>query len=154
MRTRSLILCALLTVCLLSVLAGCATTEGRPQIEKMPVSEAEAEAAQAAATHAQRIFLTSDNPRNEDPQAILDEIREGVSSVNGAMERCRIIPDRREAVRAAAAEAEPSDVLVLAGKGHETTQTLGTRVEPFDDRVVAVHTLAELGWDGIQRAGT
>ncbi len=49
--------------------------------------------------------------------------------------------------------AGPEDVVVLAGKGHETTQTIGTSVKPFDDRVVAVHMLAELGWDGTRRAG-
>ncbi len=108
---------------------------------------------QVAATYADGIFLTSDNPRNEDPGRILDEIRAGVGSVEGALESCRVIPGRAEAIRAAMEAAGPEDVVVLAGKGHETTQTIGTSVKPFDDRVVAVHMLAELGWDGTRRAG-
>jgi UDP-N-acetylmuramoyl-L-alanyl-D-glutamate--2,6-diaminopimelate ligase len=109
-----------------------------------------------AAEIADRIFLTSDNPRSENPQAILDEILGGVASVPGGSERSLVIPDRAEAVREAVAEARAGDVVVVAGKGHETTQTFADRVERFDDRVVAREALAAVGFEGLQggyRAG-
>ena len=105
-----------------------------------------------AAEGADRIYLTSDNPRGEDPDRILKEIGAGVAAVAGGPERCRTISDRHEAVRAALADAAPGDVVVLAGKGHETTLTVGNRVEEFDDRVVASRALEELGWKEKQRA--
>ena len=77
----------------------------------------------------------------EEPQAILSEIDAGVAAVSGAHERTTILADRRQAIRAALEEAGPGDVVLLAGKGHETTQTIGDRVEPFDEfgrRIVTV----------------
>ena len=65
----------------------------------------------------------------------------GVSSVDGGDERCTMIEDRREAITAAIDSAQPGDTVVIAGKGHETTQTLGDRVLPFDDRMVASEIL-------------
>jgi UDP-N-acetylmuramoyl-L-alanyl-D-glutamate--2,6-diaminopimelate ligase len=112
-----------------------------------------AEMGRVAATRADRIFLTSDNPRGEEPQAILSEIDAGVAAVPGAHERTTILADRRQAIRAALDEAGPGDVVLLAGKGHETTQTIGDRVEPFDDRVVAAEVLDELQRSGGRRAG-
>jgi UDP-N-acetylmuramoyl-L-alanyl-D-glutamate--2,6-diaminopimelate ligase len=82
-------------------------------------------------------YVTNDNPRSEDPETIAAEIMVGVDD-DGAVER---ILDRRAAIRAAVATARPGDVVVVAGKGHETGQTIGDRVEPFDDRMV---TRAEL----------
>jgi UDP-N-acetylmuramoyl-L-alanyl-D-glutamate--2,6-diaminopimelate ligase len=107
----------------------------------------------AAAETADRIFMTSDNPRGEDPLAILEQIRVGVEAVPGAGDRARTVSDRGEAVREAVREARPGDVVVVAGKGHETTQTFGDRVEPFDDREAARQALAAVGFTGGCRAG-
>jgi UDP-N-acetylmuramoyl-L-alanyl-D-glutamate--2,6-diaminopimelate ligase len=78
-------------------------------------------------------FVTSDNPRTEDPETIVDEIFRGVPRNAGAE---RVI-DRRAAIRDAVASARPGDVVLVAGKGHESGQIIGDRTEPFDDRVVA-----------------
>jgi len=78
-------------------------------------------------------FVTSDNPRGESPEAIIDAIVAGATA--GA--DVRRVGDRREAIRAALAEARHGDVVVIAGKGHETTQTIGDEVLVFDDRAVA-----------------
>lgn len=93
--------------------------------------------------NADLVVLTSDNPRSEDPETILDEIEAGLPG--GASVWLRE-SDRRQAIRAAFAEAAPGDVVLIAGKGHETTQTIGTEVLPFDDRQVARETLAEMGF--------
>lgn len=109
-----------------------------------------------AAETADRIYLTSDNPRSEDPQTILADILAGVATVSDGSERSRVIPDRAEAVREAIREARAGDVVVVAGKGHETTQTFDDRVEAFDDRIVAREALAAVGFEGLQggcRAG-
>ena len=82
---------------------------------------------------ADRTIVTSDNPRTEAPVTILRDIREGVHRP----ESMRWIVDREEAIQAAADEAAPGDVVVIAGKGHETTQTIGTDTRPFDDREMA-----------------
>jgi UDP-N-acetylmuramoyl-L-alanyl-D-glutamate--2,6-diaminopimelate ligase len=87
----------------------------------------------SAATGADAAWLTSDNPRSEDPQAILAAMLEGVPA--GA--HVVVEPDRRRAIGAAIADARPGDVVVIAGKGHEQGQQVGEQVLPFDDRVVA-----------------
>ncbi len=79
---------------------------------------------------ADRVVLTNDNPRTEDPQAILAEIRAGLARPEAAT----ILPDRAEAIAHAAAEAGAGDVIVLAGKGHEPYQVVGTEKRDFDDR--------------------
>lgn len=79
---------------------------------------------------ADRVVVTSDNPRNEDPGAILDDIREGFAHPAEAT----WIVDRRSAIRHAVGALGSGDVLVLAGKGHETTQTIGGTTLHFDDR--------------------
>jgi UDP-N-acetylmuramoyl-L-alanyl-D-glutamate--2,6-diaminopimelate ligase len=79
---------------------------------------------------ADKTFVTSDNPRNEEPQAIVDEIVAGIGDTSGV----RIEVDRRTAIRRAIAEAAPGDVVVIAGKGHETYQIVGSAVQHFDDR--------------------
>jgi UDP-N-acetylmuramoyl-L-alanyl-D-glutamate--2,6-diaminopimelate ligase len=91
------------------------------------------------------IFVTSDNPRSEEPMAIIGEVVAGVpSGVDPIVE-----PDRRRAVALALALAEGEDgaVVVVAGKGHESGQTAGGITVPFDDRVVAREELARLGFD-------
>ncbi len=80
-------------------------------------------------------IATSDNPRSEDPEAILAEVERGLAA-SGATKYLRIA-DRREAIRAAIELANTGTVVVIAGKGHETTQILGSREEPFDDRTIA-----------------
>jgi UDP-N-acetylmuramoyl-L-alanyl-D-glutamate--2,6-diaminopimelate ligase len=101
-----------------------------------------------AARLAQRVYVTSDNPRREDPVRIVAEVEAGASSVSGAAERVTVEPDRAAAIELAIGEAEDGDVVVIAGKGHETTQTVGDRVLPFDDRVVAAAALERRGWRG------
>jgi UDP-N-acetylmuramoyl-L-alanyl-D-glutamate--2,6-diaminopimelate ligase len=96
--------------------------------------------------------VTSDNPRNEDPQAILRDVEAGVLSVAGAAPRSTFLADRAEAIRLALHEARPGDAVVIAGKGHETTQTIADRVEAFDDREVARVELGRLGFQGGPRA--
>jgi UDP-N-acetylmuramoyl-L-alanyl-D-glutamate--2,6-diaminopimelate ligase len=95
-----------------------------------------------AAEHADEVFLTSDNPRSEDPGAILAEIEAGV---RGAA-HVRTIVDRKEAIGAAVLTCSDGDALLIAGKGHETYQILGTRTIPFDDRKVAREALAARGY--------
>jgi UDP-N-acetylmuramoyl-L-alanyl-D-glutamate--2,6-diaminopimelate ligase len=77
--------------------------------------------------------LTSDNPRSEDPLAIIDEVRMGASSADNLV----VEPDRAAAIALALDQARPGDIVVIAGKGHETGQTIGTTTLPFDDRDVA-----------------
>jgi UDP-N-acetylmuramoyl-L-alanyl-D-glutamate--2,6-diaminopimelate ligase len=105
--------------------------------------------------------VTSDNPRTEDPERIIDMIDEGLGSgppnrctpkqarVNGAVFEGRIfgstrLPDRRKAIELAAAVAMPGDVLLIAGKGHEDYQIIGTTKTHFDDREEAAAAFARL----------
>jgi UDP-N-acetylmuramoyl-L-alanyl-D-glutamate--2,6-diaminopimelate ligase len=76
-------------------------------------------------------IVTSDNPRTEDPEAILDDIEKGMTSKTH--ER---IEDRRAAIERALEIATPRDVIILAGKGHETYQVRGTTKFPFDEKVI------------------
>ena len=80
-------------------------------------------------------IATSDNPRGEDPEAILSEVERGLVA-SGATKYLKIT-DRREAIRAAIGLANTGVVVLIAGKGHETTQVIGDRELPFDDRLVA-----------------
>lgn len=91
---------------------------------------------EAAAELADLLILTSDNPRSEDPGAILQEIEAGVRRVSGKVDYCRLA-DRRQAIARAISEAAAGDLVVIAGKGHETEQIIGERRYPFDDREVA-----------------
>lgn len=100
----------------------------------------------AAAEMADRVVLTSDNPRGEDPLAILREMETGVAEVPGAATRTEVVPDRSEAVRRAVTSSRGGDAVVVAGKGHETTQTFADRVERSDDRLLVRRALAEMGW--------
>jgi UDP-N-acetylmuramoyl-L-alanyl-D-glutamate--2,6-diaminopimelate ligase len=87
-----------------------------------------------AATASDVAILTSDNPRNEDPLAIIEEVLAGIA---GGRENPRVVveADRRVAIRRALDAAEPGDVVVIAGKGHETYQEIAGRRLPFDDAV-------------------
>lgn len=97
---------------------------------------------EAATRLADLTVITSDNPRSEDPEAVVGEIVPGAERGGGAFE---VEPDRRRAIRRAIRAAGPGDVVVIAGKGHETGQEFATRTVPFDDRVVAREELDALG---------
>ncbi|EYC50402.1 UDP-N-acetylmuramoylalanyl-D-glutamate--2,6-diaminopimelate ligase [Hylemonella gracilis str. Niagara R] len=84
----------------------------------------------AAARHADRVVLTSDNPRSESPQAIIEQIRSGLPTTSGAW----IEPDRALAIQHAVNEAQASDVVLVAGKGHEDYQEAAGVRRPFSDR--------------------
>jgi UDP-N-acetylmuramoyl-L-alanyl-D-glutamate--2,6-diaminopimelate ligase len=88
---------------------------------------------EVAAGRADLAVLTNDNPRDEDPAAIIEEVRAGVRN----RERLVVEPDREAAIALALDWAGPGDVVVVAGKGHETGQQIGASVRPFDDREVA-----------------
>lgn len=100
-----------------------------------------------AARLADVVIVTSDNPRSEKPEAIVDAILEGVIGelADGPTE---ILVDRKQAISAGIGRAQQGDVVVIAGKGHETGQEFEDRTIPFDDRVVAREALAQLGWSG------
>jgi UDP-N-acetylmuramoyl-L-alanyl-D-glutamate--2,6-diaminopimelate ligase len=89
---------------------------------------------------ADHVIVTSDNPRTEDPERIIDDIEVGMSG--GRHER---ITDRRDAIARALAIADPADVVVLAGKGHETYQIRGTTSYPFDERRIVEELAAASG---------
>lgn len=93
-----------------------------------------------AALFADEVVVTSDNPRSEDPEAILRDVRAGVDA---AGKNARYVVDRREALAEAFRLARAGDVVLVAGKGHETTQVAGGRALPFDDRLVARALLEE-----------
>ncbi len=94
----------------------------------------------AAARLADRVIVTSDNPRSEDPLQIIDEIMPGVRAEGASAE---IEPDRRKAIALAFASAEAGDLVVIAGKGHETGQEIAGEIMPFDDRDVARSELSD-----------
>ncbi len=85
-----------------------------------------------AAALSEHVIITSDNPRSEDPMAIIRDILEGLTGRTNF----EVEPDRRKAIRAAVRLARPTDVVLIAGKGHETYQIVGGVVLPFDDRRV------------------
>jgi UDP-N-acetylmuramoyl-L-alanyl-D-glutamate--2,6-diaminopimelate ligase len=94
------------------------------------------------------VIATSDNPRTEDPRQILAEIEGGL--MNGKA-LYTLIVDRRAAIREALSLAAEGDVVLIAGKGHEQYQVLGSKVIPFDDRAVAEEILRQLAADRRQR---
>ncbi len=104
----------------------------RDRAKRAPMGE-------AASRLADRVVLTSDNPRSEDPRAILREIEAGVSVAH------EVEPDRARAIDAAIARAAPADVVLLAGKGHERVQEIGAQRLPFSDAEVARAALARRG---------
>jgi UDP-N-acetylmuramoyl-L-alanyl-D-glutamate--2,6-diaminopimelate ligase len=88
--------------------------------------------AKVAANWSDRVFLTSDNPRNEDPDAIISDMRKGLDPIDA--KKCIAISDRREAIRMAAQIAQSGDIVLVAGKGHETYQEIKGVRHDFDDR--------------------
>lgn len=101
---------------------------------KRPLMGHEAEMA------ADLVIVTSDNPRSEDPLAIIRDIMSGVESP----EKVVVQPDRQQAIRVAVSEAQRGDVVLILGKGHESGQQFATKTVPFDDRQVAREALQKL----------
>jgi UDP-N-acetylmuramoyl-L-alanyl-D-glutamate--2,6-diaminopimelate ligase len=105
--------------------------------------------AEAVARHADRVIVTSDNPRSEDPQRILADVERGLGALrrvapgelDGAECAYTTLVDRRTAIGLAIGIARPEDTVVLAGKGHEDYQIVGRERLPFDDRVEARRAL-------------
>ena len=106
---------------------------GRVGEKRTPVSMMGA----AAADLADRIVLTDDNPRSEDPAAIVRDIRAGL----GNHPRVSVIHDRRAALKSAIERARPGDVVLVAGKGHEAEQIVGVQRRAFSDRAAAAELL-------------
>jgi UDP-N-acetylmuramoyl-L-alanyl-D-glutamate--2,6-diaminopimelate ligase len=100
----------------------------------------------AALAAADRVYVTDDNPRGEDPAAIRRAI---LAAAPGAIE----IGDRRRAIEFAIGELGPGDLLVIAGKGHETGQIVGSETFPFDDAEIA-REIAAQRWRGLRRTGS
>jgi UDP-N-acetylmuramoyl-L-alanyl-D-glutamate--2,6-diaminopimelate ligase len=117
----------------LSVVLGCGGDRDRG---KRPLMGA------AAALLADRVYLTSDNPRSERPEDILAQILAGARA-SGGTAVLQVIADRRAAIRAAIRDCGAGDLVLIAGKGHEDTQTVGKRTLPFSDREEARRALEE-----------
>jgi len=102
---------------------------------------------QAAGANSDFVVATSDNPRSEDPLAILAEIEPGFKSTKA---KYTIEPDRAAAIRVALEAAVAGDVVLIAGKGHEKEQILGGRTIPFDDAQIALSALQQMGYGGVK----
>jgi UDP-N-acetylmuramoyl-L-alanyl-D-glutamate--2,6-diaminopimelate ligase len=113
----------------LFVIVGCGGDRDRT---KRPIM------AKIAAEYGTDPIFTSDNPRSEDPVAILKEMISGVQGKN-----YQVIVDRKEAIAAAVNAASPGDIILIAGKGHETYQQIGDQFLSFDDRLVAKQAIKE-----------
>lgn len=114
-----------------SIVFGCGGDRDRT---KRPLMGAAAEAG------ADAVYLTSDNPRSEDPLLIIADALAGIGQAHDVI----VEPDRRDAIARAIIDAGPHDVVLIAGKGHEKTQTIGDDVLPFDDVTVARELLEDL----------
>ena len=101
---------------------------------------------QAAVQHSDEVYLTSDNPRTEDPIQILKDIERGILELPAKV-RCgyQVISDRREAIKKAIKSAQSNDLVIIAGKGHEDYQIVGTERLNFDDRQVAREAILQTG---------
>jgi len=94
--------------------------------------------------HSDYFIVTEDNPRTEDSRQIMDDITAGLQRRAGG--HYDIIFDRREAIRRALTIARPGDLVLIAGKGHESVQIFKDRAVRFNDHEVADELLRELGW--------
>ncbi len=115
----------------LHVVFGCGGDRDRSKRPRM---------AAVACRWADQVYITSDNPRTENPQAIVDEIAAGVPQEFLGRLLCDV--DRSAAIRQAIHVATPGDVVLIAGKGHEDYQIIGTTKRPFDDRITAAQAVA------------
>jgi UDP-N-acetylmuramoyl-L-alanyl-D-glutamate--2,6-diaminopimelate ligase len=109
----------------------------RDKTKRAPMGE-------VAGRNSDLVIATSDNPRTENPLQILAEIEAGLKNTNCPYQ---IISDRREAIFQAISKAKPNDVVIIAGKGHETYQIIGSEKYHFDDREVATEALKFLSED-------
>jgi len=100
----------------------------------------------AAGEGSDLVIATSDNPRSEDPRAILAEIEPALKATGT---HYTIEPDRASAIHLALQSAQPNDVVLIAGKGHEKEQILADRTIPFDDSEIALAALRDLGYGGL-----
>lgn len=89
-----------------------------------------------AAKNSERVFLTSDNPRFEDPEAIINDMVEGLKAVSGFHEKHIAITNRKEAIKVACITAGAGDIILIAGKGHEKYQEVKGEKHPFDDKAL------------------
>jgi UDP-N-acetylmuramoyl-L-alanyl-D-glutamate--2,6-diaminopimelate ligase len=87
------------------------------------------------------VVMTSDNPRSEDPVRIIEEIKRGIPPASDRTAATFAIVDRKEAIQFAIKKAEPGDLVLLAGKGHEHSQTIGSQERPFDEAAIAREAL-------------
>lgn len=99
---------------------------------------------QIAAKYSDYVWITSDNPRTEDPAAILEDIQKGLQEHHVATEKYECMIDRKQAIEKAVEMAMPGDVVLIAGKGHETYQIIGQQTLDFDDRLVAKEAIRGL----------
>ena len=114
----------------LTVVFGCGGDRDRTKRPRM---------ARAAETWADAVVVTSDNPRTEDPQAIISDIMAGFAQPDAVT----VEPDRKKAIERAIERAQPGDIVLIAGKGHETYQIIGDRTIDFSDKDVALQSLKE-----------
>ncbi len=114
----------------LCILFGCGGDRDRTKRPRM---------ARTAVDLADRVIVTSDNPRTEDPGAIIQEILTGIRP--DQMSKVTVEPDRARAIRQAITAAAPGDIILLAGKGHEDYQIIGKEKHPFDDRLIAAEAM-------------
>lgn len=110
---------------------------GNRDVGKRPIM------ADIACRFSNRVILTSDNPRNEDPLVILEQMQAGVPPTD--VKKTQVIEDRREAIREAVSRAQPHDIILIAGKGHETYQEIKGIKYDFDDRAVLREAFGERG---------
>ena len=95
--------------------------------------------AEIACENSDKVILTSDNPRSENPSSIIEDMKKGVPA--HLFMRYSVVEDRAEAIKAAVQQAEPGDVILIAGKGHETYQEVNGVKHPFDDMDIVTKTL-------------
>ena len=117
----------------LRVVFGCGGDRDRTKRPRM---------ARTAEKWADALYVTSDNPRTEEPKAILDEVVTGISP--DGMRKTNVEIDRRKAIELAIFEAQPNDVVLIAGKGHENYQIIGSEKHPFDDTEEASRVIRTL----------
>ena len=114
----------------LTVIFGCGGERDKTKRPRM---------AKQAENFADRVIVTSDNPRSESPDAIIDDILKGFSNPNS--EKISVEPDREKAIEIAIESAEKNDIILIAGKGHETYQIIGSETIEFDDKQIATNIL-------------
>ncbi len=99
------------------------------------------EMAKIAVNNSEKVILTSDNPRNEDPEAIIADMEKGVDRANS--KKTLAITNRKEAIKAAVSQANPNDIILIAGKGHETYQIIGDETLDFNDMEILTEYLKQ-----------